>query len=150
MSQPGVTTPQPQQPTPLQLAGWQNRRSTARSNYGNQLAQGNYQRNVAQADYAQNTRNLAFNQQQQRQTFDDPYLARGIFNSGIRRQGLSNFLTGYANQQSGLDLGLANALGGIDVANTQAQNTLANLLAGVNNEELASRAQLAADIRGII
>jgi|KBSMisStandDraft_5_1062788.scaffolds.fasta_scaffold358419_2 hypothetical protein len=142
--------PVAQEPTPVEIANWQAGRSNARQAYQSQLATSNYQRQQAGLANQIYNRQAQFGNQQERQNFDDPYIGRGIFNSGIRQQGLLNMYTNQANQAATAQQQYLAQLGGYGV---QDQNALAGQntsLANIDAQELARRTQLASEIKGII
>jgi hypothetical protein len=145
-----VTAPVAQEPTPVEIANWQTSRSNARQAYQQQLATSQYQARQAGLANDINTRQMQFANQQSRQTFDDPYIARGIFNSGIRGTGLSNMYTQQANAAANAQQQYLAQLGGYNLAEQNAYAGMNTSLANVDAQELARRAQLASEIKGII
>ena len=76
-----------QQPTPVEIQQWQQGAGNARQAYDQASARTKYLQGTATNAYGLQNRQATYNNQQQRQTFDDPYIGRGIFHSGIRAGG---------------------------------------------------------------
>jgi len=145
-----ATAPVAQEPNPVEIANWQAGRNNARSQYTQQLAAGNFGRTQANLANDIAMRQQQFNQGQQRRTIDDPYLARGVFRSGIRNQGLSDFYTQNANEQANRQQQYLAQMGGYYLQDQNALDTMNTSLANLEAQELARRAQLAAEIKGIV
>jgi hypothetical protein len=145
-----VLAPQPEQPSPVEIAQWNTGRSNARQQYEASLAQTNYGKAQATLGNDIAMRQQQFNQGQQRRTFDDPYISRGLFNSGIRQRGLSDFYTQQANQQATQQQQYMGQMGQFDLNDLLAMQARDAYLGNVDAQEQARRAQLAAEIKGIV
>ena len=145
-----VVAPTPQQPSPVEIANWQTGRTNARQQYTAGLAQADYGRGQTNLANQINQRQMGFNNAQQRQGFDDPYIARGIFNSGIRREGLGNLYTQQANQAATSQQQYLAAMGQYDLNDLLAMQGRDTSLTNIDLQEQARRAELAAQIKGII
>lgn len=144
-----VQAPQMQQPTPVEIQQWQQGAGNARQSYDQESARLNYMKNLAQQTYGIQNRQSAFNNRLQRQSFDDPYIGRGIFNSGIRRAGLGNLYTQQANEQANRDLDYGGQVGGYNLQDYLAMQNRDTALTNLQAQEYARRAQLAAEIKGV-
>ena len=145
-----VRAPQPQQPNPVEIQAWATGASNARQQYDQQSARLNYMRSQADLDYGIQQRQANLANRQQRQGFDDPYIGRGIFNSGIRRGALGDLYTQQGNEAAARQqqyLGQVGSYGLEDVLNMQSRDTT---IQNLQLQEQARRAQLAAEIRGIV
>jgi hypothetical protein len=151
---PALTAPRPIQPTPVEIASWNAARSTARQNYDNAFAQNQFQRNQATIGYNAQRQQMQQGTQQARQRFDDPYLERGVFRSGIRFGGLNMFRqeadtaldnaqNAYLAQLGQLDTSLAGAWGSYDT-------TIRNIAAQQQARENQIRQDLANAIKGVV
>jgi hypothetical protein len=145
-----LKAPQPMQPNPMEIANWQQGRGNARLAYTQQLARSNYGR--AQATLGNQTaqRQMQWNQGVNRRQFDDQFIGRGIFRSGIRNQGLSDFYTQQNNDFTNLQNQYAGAMGQFGMTDDQAFESRNQALQNIDAQEYARRAALAAQIKGII
>lgn len=75
-------------PVRVNEAGYAQQKADVNQQYGAQIAASDYGRTIAQQRHSRETGDFGINQQRQRESFDDPYLRRGLFNSGIRQRGL--------------------------------------------------------------
>jgi hypothetical protein len=147
---PGLQAPQPRQPMAAEMQNWYTGRNNARNQYMQQQATSTYNRGQADIARGQNLRNLSYNQGLQRRTFDDPYIGRGIFNSGIRRQGLQDFRTQGEMARGDIDQGYASTMGGYNLQDLQARDAYDSYMRNSKLQENARRYDLASEIRGII
>jgi hypothetical protein len=145
-----VVAPKPQQPNPVEIQNWMSARTNARGQYMDQLARSNYSRSANTANYNTQRQQMQFQQGQQRGTLDDPFIGRGVFRSGIRNQALSDWYTGNTQQMAALQQQYAQAQGTYDLEDVLAGRGMGRTLQNINLAEQARRAQLAAEIRGII
>lgn len=142
--------PQPEQPSATEVANWQIGRQGARQQYLNQQAQSAY--NVGQAQLTQ-TRAMQqqnFNAGQQRRTFDDPYIARGIFNSGIRTQGLQDWNTQQLMNVNNIGDQYSNAIFQQQMQDREALQARNDYLLNSQLQEDARRLDLQSQIKGIL
>lgn len=142
--------PQPTQPGAMEVAGWNSRRSAARQRYSNALAGTTFQRAEMGRQNEVNMANQARGQQRQRSTFGDPYAGRGLMKSGIYGRGLRNFYMDMAEQQRSLQDQYLSGMGGLNIAEIQNEGSLAEQISSIDAEEQARRAELAAQIRGVV
>jgi hypothetical protein len=148
-------TPTPMQPvaatlSPKQLYDVNTGRSAAKRNYLQTTATNQFNRNQTNLGYNANVRNMDWQQGMQRQNFDDPYIGRGMFNSGVRQQGLSDFYTGWNNQRGDAEREYLKMIGGYDLSDTFAGQEQQDALSNYDLYEQAMRADKAAEIKGII
>ena len=144
-----VTAPQPQQPSPVEIQQWQQGAGNARQTYDQSAARTNYMKNVATQNYGIQNRQAGFNNQLQRQGFDDPYIGRGLLHSGIRNTGLTNLYTNQANDQANRDLQYGQQMGQYGLDDYLAMQNRDTSLANLQAQEYARRAALAAEIKGV-
>ncbi len=118
---------------PMQVneAGYQAQRDQTNQNYGSQLAASDYAQTLAQQRYARQMGDWQTGRTEARNHVDNPYLRRGIFNSGIRQQGLSKFYEQGAQQEG-------------QMAETQAQalGTIAQQRSGLQQQQQSALAQI--------
>jgi hypothetical protein len=118
---------------PMQVneAGYQAQRDQTNQNYGSQLAAQDYAQTLAQQRYTRQMGDWQTGRADQRNHVDSPYLRRGIFNSGIRQQGLSKFYEQGAQQEG-------------QMAETQAQTlgTIAQQRSGLQQQQQGALAQI--------
>jgi hypothetical protein len=145
-----VTAPTPMQPNPTELANWQVGRNNLNQTYGASMAKSQYLRNMANQGYATQQRTMDYNQGQQRQGFDDPYIGRGMFNSGVRAQGLTNMYTQNQMQRGEAEQQYLNQIGGYNLEDTLAAQQRDTGLGNIDMQEQARRQALAAEIRGVV
>ena len=149
MSAP-ATGPQMTQPGAMEVFGWQQRRNAAQQNYADFLAQNQYQQGTAQRRYNQGAQDYARQVGQARSTFGDTYAQRGIFGSGLYQRGLRNFYNDVAGQQANMSGNYLDQMGMLNLQAQQGAGSLANQLTSIEQEEMARRADLAAQIRGVM
>jgi hypothetical protein len=86
---------------PVNEAGYQQQKSDIGQQYGAQLAASDYARTIAQQRHSRALGDFNTAATRQRNSFDSPYLQRGMFRSGQRRQGLQQLrgdqTTAYGN-----------------------------------------------------
>jgi hypothetical protein len=87
---------------------------------------------------------------QQRAGLPTSYLGRGIYNSGIFQRGLRDFYTQRLADQQGIQNTYAGAVGQANLGELNAANQMQSTLAQIQGEEQARRADLAAQIRGVM
>lgn len=145
MAAPIIKPIRPQAPTPTEEAQWQIMGRNARSQYMASLGSAQYNQRQAKANYGLGTQQAASNFGQTRGSFDDPYINRGIFNSGIRNTGLSNLYGGYNQQLANLQRTYEQQYGQgtLDIGNAAAtrNNALQNadMLRRARTKDLASQ-----------
>ena len=140
----------PQQPTATEFNQWNQGRSNARSAYDQTVAQQNYARSQAQLNYNQGLAQQQYQNHIQRQGFDDPYVGRGLLNSGIRSTGLTNMYTQQQQGLTGLENTYASAMGQANLSQNNALTARNQALRNYDMQEQARRADLAAQIKGIV
>jgi hypothetical protein len=145
-----VSAPKPQQPSPVEIQQWQQGARNARQTYDAGSARNTYMKNQATLNNNIANRQMAFNNRQQRQGFDDPYIGRGIFRSGIRGQGLSDLYSMQANNAANQQQQYLSQMAGYGMEDMLAMQARDTTLANLQEQELARRAQLAAEIKGIV
>ena len=145
-----MQAPMPMQPSPTELVNWQVGRNNLNQTYGSAMARNQYMRNIANQSYATQQRGMDYNQGQQRQSFDDPYIGRGMFNSGVRAQGLTNFYTQNQMQRGQAEQDYLNLIGGYNLGDTLAAQERDTGLGNIDMQEQARRQGLAAEIKGVI
>lgn len=148
MSAPAA--PQPMQPGATEVAGWTNRRNTARNTYAQALLQNQFGADQATQMYQRNQAVQGRAMNNQRSTFGDSYAQRGLLKSGLYGRGLRDWYTEMAQQQSDLLNQYQGQMGQLDLQRIGASDTLASTLAGVDTEQQARTAELAAQIRGVM
>ena len=155
MSTPAPLMPQatnivPGVPTPGELTGWNNRRSAARQQYANSMAQNSLSR--GQAGVARDSGLQAWQSgvDSQRAKLPESYAARGMARSGLYQRGLRDFYSAALADQNKIQNTYANALGGSNLGDANAANELAQLLGQIESEEQGRRSQLASEIRGVL
>jgi len=145
-----VTAPKPQQPNPIEIQSWQQGRTNAIQAYDQSSARAAYMKGQATNAYGIQNRQAGFNNRLQRQGFDDPYIGRGILNSAIRGQGLTNMYQQQANDFANRQQQYAGTMGGYDLEQQLAMQGRDTTLSNLALQEQARRAQLAAEIKGIV
>ena len=145
-----VQTPQKQTPSPVEIGNWQAGRENARQQYLRTTAANDYNRANTQVARGMDLANFGRQGQQQRQTFDDPYISRGIFNSGIRKQGLQNWQSQRTADQLGMDLQYGAAMGNYNIADQNARAAYEDYFYNSLAQQAGRQADLASQIRGII
>lgn len=145
-----VTAPAPQEPTPVEIQQWQQGAGNARQQYLQQQARTGYNQTQATNAYNIQNRQADYNFGLRRQTFDDPYIARGIFNSGIRKQGLLNMRTAKDNDFANRQQQYLAQMGGYGLEDRQAFEAQNATLSNLALQEQARRDQLRADLANAI
>jgi hypothetical protein len=100
---------------PMQVneAGYQGERDQTNQQYGSQLAAQDYAQTLAQQRYSRQMGDWQQGRIEARNHVDSGYQRRGVFNSGIRQQGLSNFYEQGSREQGQMAEGQAQTLGTI-------------------------------------
>ena len=147
---PAPAAPRPLQPSPVEIASWNNARSNARQAYDNAFAQNQFQRNQATIGYNAQRDQMMRGTQQARQNFDDPYMERGVFRSGIRFGGLNAFKKQADDAQNEAMNAYLAQLGQLDVAQGQAGGTYDTTIKNIARQQQAREAQLRADLASAI
>ena len=142
--------PQPTQPGAVEVAGWTSRRNAARQRYSEAMAQNAFSQAEVGRNYQTDVANQQRAQGRARSTFGDSYASRGLLNSGLYGRGLRNFYLDMAQQQQGMANQYQSALGGLQLGAVNAEGGLAEQLGSIDAEETARRADLAAEIRGVL
>lgn len=132
-----------------ELAAYNSRRSSARNQYSQYLAQSTYNKGLNEQDYTQGYQRAGQSFDAARQNLPDQYLRRGALHSGLYGQGLG----AYAQQrQQGLgDLTQAYQRN-VAQGNINDQNQASNMndaLSQIDQEEAARRADIAAQLKGL-
>jgi len=108
---PKPAPPKPTIPIQINEAGYAQQKSDISHQYGAQLAASDYARTIAQQRGSRQIGDFNVQATNQRNSFDSPYLQRGVFRSGIRQQGLTQLhqaqssALGQIQQQNQSDLG---------------------------------------------
>jgi len=118
---------------PMQVneAGYQNERDQTNTQYGSQLAAQDYAQTLAQQRYARQTGDWQQGRLEQRNHIDSGFQRRGVFNSGMRQQGLSNFYETGAREQGAMVEG-----------NEQTMGTIAQQRLGLQQQQQSALAQI--------
>jgi hypothetical protein len=145
-----LTAPQPEQPLPTEIANWSMGRDNARQQYMQNQAQSIY--NKGQVGLSRDTalRQSTMLAGQQRHTFDDPYIGRGIFNSGIRRGGLVDWRNQQQMNEGNIQNQYLASMGQQLITDTGAQDAYDTYMRNSQLQEDARRTELAQQIKGII
>lgn len=96
--QAGASTQKAQYPLQVNEAGYELQRGGVREKFGAQLAAQDYSRTLAQQRHSRQMGDWNMGVQRARQSFDAPYLRRGMFRSGARQAGLVRFRQDQASQ----------------------------------------------------
>jgi hypothetical protein len=135
--------------TAEELGLFNSRRQNARDQYSQYLTQSTYNKGLAAQDYTSHLQRAGQTFDNQRQNLPDAYLRRGILNSGLYGQGLTQF---NQNRQQGLgDITQAyerNASQG-NINDQNQASTMNNALSQIDQEEAARRADIAASLKGL-
>ena len=133
-----IAAKQAQSP-PIQVndAGYELQRGDIRQRSGAEMAANDYSQTLAQQRHARQLGDYAIQGTRARNSFDNPYLNKGTFRSGIRRQGLSQFredqsrgagqlaqnqsqeMANIAQQRAGIQQNQTSALTGVDIKRQQ-------------------------------
>ena len=130
--QQGQQAQQAQYPMQVNEAGYQQERDQTNQNYGSQLAAQDYAQTLAQQRYSRQMGDWQTGKIEQRNHLDNPYLRRGIFNSGIRNQGVSQFYEQGARESGQMAETQAQTLGTIAQQRAALQQQQQSALAGID------------------
>ena len=135
--------------TPEDYQLYATKASNLRSNYQRTLAQNAWERGQASSEY--NTARTGLTTQFDRQRFQLPgqFVGRGLLDSGIYQQGLSDYASDRTNAFQALSTGYARKKGEISQSSQNALTGMNTGLALNEAEKQAKRAQLASQIRSI-
>lgn len=137
-------------PLPLsEDAAYQTRRNKLNYDYNASSAANQYGRFVGQQRFDRSRQDLMHQFAQQRQGFDNQYLKRGLFNSGIRNQGLVDYNMNRLNQTNALEQDRAATLGQFDIQANNGANAYQQSLVDIERERQARIADLAAQLSSL-
>jgi hypothetical protein len=145
---PGLTRPRPPQLSPFDIASFRTRRTALRDEYRRGVAANDLAVGDAQASYANDYQGLLQSYGQKRNQLAGGFAQRGLLNSGIYRQGLTDFYGNRTQDFGNLSMGLQSQLGQLNLQRLQLAQGLRSGLDQVAAEQLARRAQIAATLRG--
>lgn len=137
-------------PSPTQTQQFAQQRSNASQDYLTGQAENLYQRTLQELAFGQQLADFNRGADRSRVGIPRQYIDRGVFNSGLYQQGLQDYaqdrLAGVnrlaTQQQLGLD---ANTFGSRGLEDQYARNMM-----GSYNQEYATKAEIAAALRGIL
>jgi hypothetical protein len=138
-----------QGPTGADLATWGNQRRALGDTWGNENA--NYASNRASdlAAQSHDTGQLAQTWDRTRTTLPGQFLHKGLMNSGVYGGALQQYGQNRASAEGNLQLKYQNMIGGLDQAHQNASNTYTSGMGQVDQTEQATRADLAAQLKGL-
>lgn len=112
---------QQQATPPINEAGYAQQKSDVGQQYGAQLAANDYSRTIAQQRHAREAGDFNVAASRQRNSFDSPYLQRGLFRSGVRDRGLTEMRQSQTSAYGNLVGTQAAELGQLGQQRTQLQ-----------------------------
>jgi hypothetical protein len=117
---------------PVDNAGYQQQKSDIGQQYGAQLAAADYGRTIAQQRHSRQAGDFNVASARQRNTFDSPYLQRGMFRSGVRRRGLEEMRQTQTSAYGNMVGQQAEELGGLAQQRTQLMANRTSALSAVD------------------
>jgi hypothetical protein len=133
--------------SPGEVMNYNNRSNAARQNLLNSKATSQYQKALQSIQYGQSRRNFERQANRTRNSIPTPFISRGLFNSGLYRNALSQYAqeraAGLGDMQTQFQLGQQ----GFTFADRQAEDAFAMQMAQIEAERYARQAQLAAMLR---
>lgn len=136
--------------SPWEIAAYQTRQDQASTAYQNALAQNTYQRSMLGIANQRNRDRLGQQWEGYRNHLPGSFAGRGLLNSGIYKQALTDYANNRQRSFDDLDFSYTTQLGQFDLDKTGVTNTYNTSIAGIEAERAARRAQLASEIRGIM
>ena len=137
-------------PSPSEQYQWGVRRRNNLQGWGRAQAQTNFDRGNINANRATDTRNLATQYDQMRRRLPGQYAGRGLLGSGYHAQGQQDYATARTNAYGDLAQRYQQMLGQLNLDQQGAAQNYYNTAGDINTEEAMRRAELAAQIRGIL
>lgn len=134
---------------PVEQASWDSQRTRANDKYKFGQAQSAFQRSSGQANFGLATGNLARRFDQMRESLPGRYMARGLANSGIYGRGLQRHGEDRQSASNDLFTQYQQMLGQIGLQDQANTIDWSNSISGVNSQEMARRAQIAAALKGL-
>jgi hypothetical protein len=125
-------------------------RSKATNQYGQQKAQQEFNRANAGANYQQALSQMGRQWGQARAKLPGNHARRGLLNSGIYRQGLQDYATDRTNAYAEALRGYQNSLGQLQLEGRGTEQNLADAMQTIAAQEQLARAQIAAQLRGML
>lgn len=137
-------------PSPDEMAQYGVARRKAATTYGQTNANLQFQRQNANANYSQQFGDLARNYDQMRQKLPGQFVRRGVQNSGIYKDALTNYAQQRALAAGRLGQQQQQELGGYDLQQQAASQNYTNAQLDVAEAEAARRASIAAALKGLV
>lgn len=137
-------------PSPDEMAQYGAARRKSSTAYGQAQAQLAFQRQNANANYSQQFGDLARNYDQMRQKLPGQFVRRGVQNSGIYKDALTNYAQQRALAAGRLGQQQQQELGGYDLQQQAASQNYTNAQLDVAEAEAARRASIAAALKGLV
>lgn len=137
-------------PSPEEIGNFQQRRSSARSQYLNSISQAHYDR--GQADLGKTTalQKYGVSFGRQREALPGGYANRGLLNSGIYQDALSRYGQDAAMAQGDILRGYQQTIGQVGINQGNAESTFAQNNLGIGLDEQSRRAAVAAALRSVL
>ncbi len=136
--------------SPWEIAAYQTRQDQASTAYQNSLASNTYQRSMLGIANQRNRDRMGQQWTQYRNQLPGGYARRGLLNSGIYKQALTDYANNRQRSFDDLDFSYTTQLGQYDLDKQNFTNTYNAGLTGIEAERAARRAQLASELRGIM
>lgn len=147
---PTLTTPQPEAPTASEFANWNAGRANAKQSYLQTIARNNLLGNQTKLAYNLQRGQNAYARTQERAQLPDSFISRGIYNSGIYGNALRNFYVNNQQQDASAAMAYGNQMSQYQQGNYMANAAYQQSMRNMNQQELARRYDLAAQIKGIV
>jgi hypothetical protein len=136
--------------TPQQTLQYNQQRDSAKNQLLTNQAQNLYQRQLQDLAHKNQVRGFETTQNRAREALPTDYINRGIFRSGIYRQGLQDYaadrLQGFNNLSTQHQLNLGN----LSLQGRGYEDDYTRALSGSYGNEYAARADIASALRGIL
>lgn len=133
----------------VDLATYQNQRDLANLQYKQGMANVDFQQGNAVQNYGMSRDNLVRQFDQMREKLPYSYNSRGLMNSGIYKQGLTDFGESRVRGLNQFDTAHQQTMGGFGLQKQQLSGALKTQQENVNRLEQARRAQTAAQIKAV-
>lgn len=137
-------------PTPTEIAMWGNQRMQVADQYGNTSAQLAFQRAMQQGQESQDWSGMNRQFDRTRETLPGQFARRGLLNSGIYGNALTQYAQDRYHATAGLALKYQQSLGQLNLNQQQAQTNYTSGTSQIYNSETARRQELASQLAGVV
>jgi len=135
---------------PEEIAYFDSLQSRLNNQYGQGAAQNLFQQSMLQSEQGVREQDLGRRFDQMREKLPAGFQQRGLMNSGVYQQGLTDYGTERTNAFADLQRGFQNQMGGLQQAYAQMGSTYSTGMSDVESQRTARRRGKAAALRSVM